>query len=62
MMTIEQQLEAIGIADTQSNADIKQMCLALAAKILNNQTLTQDDQRDYGAYRTLTDSYIAQVN
>jgi hypothetical protein len=61
-MTIEQQLETIGAADTEQHPAIKAMCLALAAKILNNQTLTQDDQRDYGAYKTLTDSYIAQVN
>jgi hypothetical protein len=60
-MTIQQQLEAINETDTQTHPAIKSMCLALAGKIMNNDALTQDDQRDYGAYKTLVDGYIQQV-
>ena len=61
-MTIEQQLQAIGAADTQTQEAIKQMCLELARKKLSNESLSQDETRDYYAYQYVTDAYIAQVN
>lgn len=61
-MTIEQQLETIANEDNSQPSDIKLTCVAVAVKMLMNETLTQDDQRDYGAFKNIVDGYIAQVN
>lgn len=61
-MTVAEQLQQIAQADNSQPEPIKQTCVAIAEKLVAQQSLDQNDQRDYAAFKAIVDGYVSQVN